>query len=334
MFLLLENRKEIAVAQRKLEKAIRADFRSKVEKDIGYPGGRVVAAEVRTDGRYWFRSADHNGKDVKIPRRLNWFGRYSQSRGSSILVEINVPYVGRSDRSAGFFARDTNTGVVYLFHSGRVGGGRKGVGKKDFCAWNGISPIEVFDSLGGSRSGLLVMPVEGVSATRSAVRYVEVVDQFKVAVRAGKIETPEFKRKRKEFDDFYPEGRGRRTGRRGSKIDYLSRHGEIVDAVRDWREMKPMPKGGRCVKNVLIDMGIAVGGDLVEVFEVKTCADRSFVYSALGQLMVHGRTRGCRRILVLPNDEDLSGDLEEALCRLDIKLLRFNLSEGSAEILE
>jgi hypothetical protein len=229
MFVFLESRKEIAKAHVKLEATFRREFPRRAHKDIGYPGGRVRDAWVHTDGHYWFWSRDRRGRQISNPRRLNWFGLFSERPGAGITVEINTAYEGRNDQTAGFFARDTNSGIVYLLHSGRVGGGTKGVGMNAFRAWSGESLIEVADSSGGSRDGLLVMPVEGVAASRSAIRYLDLVTRFKKAVRAGKIGTLAFQRKQKEFEDFYAEGRGRRKGRRSSEIDYVSRHGEVVE---------------------------------------------------------------------------------------------------------
>jgi hypothetical protein len=251
MFVFLESRREIAKAHAALEATLRREFPQRATKDIGYPGGRVRGARVYTDGRYWFYSQDHSGRQISNPRSLNWFGLLSERPGVGITVEINTTYEGRNDQTAGFFARDTKSGIIYLLHSGRVGGGTKGVGMNAFRAWSGETLIQVADSSGGSRDGLLVMPVEGVAATRSAIRYVDIVTRFKKAVRTGEIGTPAFKRKQKQFEDFYAEGRGRRRGSRSSEIDYVSRHGEVVDALREWRELNPMPKGARFVKNVL-----------------------------------------------------------------------------------
>ena len=95
-----------------------------------------------------------------------------------------------------------------------------------------------------------------------------------------------------------------------------------------------MPKRARLVKNVLIDLGVAVGRRLVEVFEVKTTTARPDVYSAIGQLMVHGTVDDCRRVMVLPHREPIANDLYEALQRLDIELLRFSLDEEKAVIMD
>lgn len=332
MFSLLEARQEVAKAQRKLEATFRRDFPKRAVKNIGYPGGTTFDANVFSDGRYWFWSRDHNGSDVQNPRRLNWFGLFDEEGGLQITVEINTAYEGRNDQVAGFFARDNDTGTVYLMHSGRVGGGTKGVSKSALLAWSDQPQIEVVDASGGVRDGVLVMPIDGSAASRSGIRYIDTIARFKQAVKSGEIDSREFKRKRRELEDFYAEARGRRKGRRSSKIDYLSRHGEVVDALCDWRTSSPMPKQFRIVKNVLIDLGVAVGEGLVEVFEVKTSTTRSDIYSAIGQLMVHGASEDCRRVMVLPCTEAIADDISEALERLGIELLRFKLDEETVEI--
>jgi hypothetical protein len=332
MFSLIESKEQIAKAQRKLEATIRRDFKSKAVKNIGYPGGTTFDAKVCTDGNYWCWSSDLDDADIPIPRRLNSFGLFGEDAALQVSVEINTTYEGCNNRVAGFFARDNGTDSIYLLHSGRVGCGTKGVGKAAFLAWSNLRPIEVVDSSGGIREGVLVMPIEGVAATRSAVQYIETVASFKQAVRAGDMDTPDFQRKKKEFDDFYSESRGRRKGRRSGEIDYLSRHGEVVDALHSWRSSSALPEGGHLVKNVLIDMGVEIGRELVEVFEVKTSTARPDVYAAIGQLMVHGASDECRRVMVLPQKEPILSDLKKALKRLNIELLRFNLDEEVATI--
>lgn len=334
MFTLIESKEEISKVQRKLEATIRHDFKKLVVKNIGYPGGTERNASVLTDETYWYWSSDFKGADASNPRRLNWFGLFRADTGLQISVEINTAYKGRNDKVAGFFARDIDTGSIYLLHSGRVGGGTKGVGKSAFLAWSNLRPIEVVDSSGGIRDGVLVMPIDGVAAIRSAIRYINTIARFKQAVRAGKMETQEFKHKEKELDDFYSEARGRRKGQRSREIDYLSRHGDVVDALHSWRTSGVLPNGGRLVKSILIDMGVAVGQDLNEVFEVKTATGRSELYGAIGQLLVHGTAANCRRVIVLPHKEPIAADLKDALKRLGIQTLKFKLDKQKATILD
>jgi len=333
MFSLLESKEEIAKAQRTLEATIRRDFNTKTVKNIGYPGGTTFDAKVYTDHHCWFWSKDHNDAGEPNPRRLNWFGLFNEDSGLQISVEINTPYEARNDQIAGFFGRDNDTGAIYLLHSGRIGGGKKGVGKTTFLTWSNEHLTEVVDSSGGIRSGILVMPIEGKSATRSAIRYIETIAHFKQAVRAGETDTPEFQHKEKLFRNFYSEPRGRRKGKRSGEIDYVSRHGDVLDALEAWRNSLPLEKGARLVKNVLFDLGVAVGEEeLVEVYEITTDAVRSHIYTAIGQLMVHGTAQRCRRVMVLPCKERVAADLADALQRLEIELLRFKLDELKATI--
>lgn len=332
MFTLLESKKEIAEAQLILETSIRREFTGTAVKAIGYPGGNVPNANVNTNGIHWFWSVDYNRSGEQHPRKLNWFGLFGERSSLQISVEINVPYEGLDARIAGFFGRDNDTGTIYLMHSGGVGGGTKGVGKSAFLSWSDQRLTKVACSSGRIRDGAIVMPIEGSGATGSAIRYINAIAKFKQAVREGVTDTPEFKKKLMEFEDFYSEPKGRRQGKRSSEIDYLSRHGEVVDAVKKWRGSLPLPNSARLVKNVLIDFGVLVGQDLVEVYEVKTSTARSDLYTATGQLMVHGTAKDCRRVMVLPHDEPIADDLTNALERLNIQLMTFKMDKVKTTI--
>lgn len=256
MFSLLESKEEIAKAQRKLETTFRREFKQKVVKNIGYPGGTEFNATVFTDGNYWYWTNDLKGSKEPNPRQLNWFGIFQNKPSLDISVEINTPYEGRNNQIAGFFARDNDTGSIYLFHSGGVRGGMKGVSQTAFLAWSDKKLTEIADVSGEIRHGVLVMPIDAKAATVSAVRYTKQIADFKQAVRAGETDTPNAQHKQKEFADFYSESRGRRKGTRSSEFDYLSRHGDVVEALSSWRKSKPLRKGGWVVKNVFIDLGV------------------------------------------------------------------------------
>jgi hypothetical protein len=337
MLQYLEERHDIERSHKKLQATIRRGFSKAVVKDIGYPAGRERDATVDSDGRYWFWTKDHRSADVFTKRRLIWFGVLSERPGVSITVEVNTVYSGRNDQAAGFFARDVETGSIYLLHSGRVGGGTKGVGKSSFLTWAALakqSLVSAIDSRGNIRSGLIVMPVEGEAAVKSAIRYIDLVRRFKIAARNGEIQSKKFQRQRREFEGYFAESHGRRTGQRKTKIDYISRHGEIVEALYEWRSSQRLPKRWRIVKDVYIDLGVANGKNLVEIFEVKPKADRSSIYSAIGQLLVHSRHEACHRAIVLPRDEILAPDLADALNRLRVEVIRFKFDKDSVAILE
>jgi hypothetical protein len=333
MFTIIEDRADIRIAQRELEATIGREFIETATRDIGWQGGRQPQANVRTDGTYWFWSSDH--KDgVANPRRLNWFGRIGEGPGVAIAVEVNTPYAGRNDSVAGFFARNTANGRTYLFHSGRVGGGAEGVKKDALVAWADLELQPVYASDGSHKEGILVMPVTGRGSVRPAIAYVQAIIDFKAAVRSGDTQTPNAKEKERKLREYFDEFFGRKMGKAVAReIDYVSRHGEVVKALREWRKYKGLADSQRVVKTALIDLGVASGSSLVEVYEVKTSASRGDVYTGIGQLTVHAQSLNCLRTLVLPADEPLAQDLADALARTDIQLQRYRLTETAVTLL-
>ena len=330
MFRLIETKSQISACQRQLEHTVRAALNEPVKRNIGYPSDTLYGARVHTDGTHWYHSRDQ--RDEGNPRRLNWFGLYTASANLQISVEINVPFVGRNDQIAGFFLQEPRSGEMFLAHSGRVGGGTAGVGKTSFLAWTEQRLIEAEDSEGGIREGIIVMPLSGSDAIPSLIHYVDAIVGFKAAVRAGETATAAFQRKKRKYEDYYEEARGRRRGMRRAEIDYITRHGDIVSALSEWREARPNPHNARFVKDILIDLGLEIDGELIELYEAKSSADRSSVYAAIGQLFVHGRAKNCKRYLTIPVDEQLSDGLPEALQRLGIDVLRFRFKSKGAVI--
>lgn len=149
MYTLLESKKEIAAAQKTLEKTIQASFRSQIKRNITTPGGTRSGVTLYSRDGFWFYSTNTETRSIKS--RLNWFGVHTDSPTVQIAVQVNVPLEGREDIVAGFFARHIESGRIYLFHSGRVGGGAKGVGKEAFLAWISRLPEAVLDAAGEVR---------------------------------------------------------------------------------------------------------------------------------------------------------------------------------------
>lgn len=332
MFILIEDRAEIRRAQSQLEATLRREFSIKEVRDIGWQGGRRPAAKLHSNGEYWYWSQDH--KNTSNPRRLNWFGRIYEGPGVAIAVEINIPYEGRNDSVAGFFAKHASSGQIYLFHSGRVGGGAKGVKKDAFVAWSDLQTHPVYARDGSQKEGLLVMPIAARGAALAAVAYVEAIIDFKAAVREGRTETTTAKEKEHQYRAYFDESFGRRKGRASARdIDYVSRHGEVVKSLSEWRQRKGLARNQQIVKSVLLDLGVSRGTELVEAYEVKTSTMRGDIYTGIGQLTVHAKRVDCLRTLVLPADESLATDLIAALKRNNIQLQRYRLTETGVTLL-
>lgn len=332
MLTLVEDRKQKTACQKRLMELLSRAWRKQEVRQIAWrPGSRE--ATVAHDGRYWFGSV-RLSKGEKTPRHWNAFGTYSETGNLVITVEVNIPTDSNSNRVAGFFATDPQTGNAYLMHDGGIGGGRPGIGREAFLQWSRDRLVPVERSNGTLRYGLIVAPLRAAGIGSGMERFIVKVAEFKGLAAAGAIEPSTAASSPEAYSEYFPEFFGIKKGERARAFEYLSRHGEIVHALADWREAQfdqgDVPE--RIVKNVKIDLGVMSDGELTEVYEVKTNAERQTLYTAIGQLLVHGITSGTavRRFLVLPVDSLVPGGMSRALETFGIALLRFQMNERVA----
>jgi len=326
MFVRLENKAEIASAQEKLETICRENLPKKAIHNITFRPSKLFDCEVLTDGKYWVRNTLYK-EGVSGSRYVNSFGLYYEdAEDLSITVEVNAYEEGLGRRVAGFYAKDLETQNVYLMHSGGIRGGTTGQGKYAFLAWRNEKLTDVVGSDGKIDVAIIVMPISGAQALEPALRYVDTVARFKADLRSGSLNNKRFEKKVSKLRAYYEEGSGRRQGTRRTDIDYISRHGEVVTGLKLWLEktQKRAPKS--FAKNKLLDLAVVIKKRPVEIYEVKTSSDRQSIYTAIGQLSVHSTESGCEQFVVLPVGEDLPLDINKALKRLDIGVIRYKFS--------
>jgi len=97
----------------------------------------------------------------------------------SITCEINPPYEGINRRVAGVFAGDEG-GDVYVTHSGKIGGGREGVGKVQFLLFCGDDRlVELSWPDGKSSEAILIGRLDDVHLIEDIASFVYQVQRFK-----------------------------------------------------------------------------------------------------------------------------------------------------------
>jgi len=149
---------------------------------LGWPSGSGVF-ETYWHGRLgiWGVFEPHPPVSRDRPRFWFCFGVNDPADRSmlGITVEINPPHQGINNRLGGAFVTDSS-GQLYLGHSGRVGGGRKGIGQRAF--------LEFFEGgnwhfVPGRRSQLhLIGPVDSADFVPGLARFIREVARFKVWV--------------------------------------------------------------------------------------------------------------------------------------------------------
>jgi hypothetical protein len=155
------------------------------DHSIGWQGG-----SVRIDV-HWHEAAGIWGVFERQPPReekgahrfWNCFGVAAPSKNSmlSITVEINPPHQGEDRRTAGLFLHD-ESGRRYVGHSGKVGGGRPGIGQRAFREFSRDLGWQEIVTPSGFREILVFGPLQIQELPLVLVRFVRMVADFKESV--------------------------------------------------------------------------------------------------------------------------------------------------------
>jgi HNH endonuclease len=197
-------REQIHAALGKLRGLLQTGSQAYV-RTIGFQGESLTRT-VRWHVRYGFWVI----VDSNITENRFWiaFGTEDPSvhgdhSSLSITCETNVPRSGIDRRSGGAFYQ--KRAGIYLCHNGRIGGGRKGIGKAAFLAWYadrfGLTwpPGIIVGAVSGSKSKLL----------SDTAKFVLAVEQFKHEIKATGTVDDELDRDAdiaKDEGEFAPRG--------------------------------------------------------------------------------------------------------------------------------
>lgn len=299
---LLTDEAEVAQAQARLSEGLMRGSGPAEKRFVGWQGGgQEVSVRWHREGKFWYSLQPWEN------RYWNLFGldRPDEVSGSlSILVEVNPPMGGIDRRMAGAYAVDEE-GALYLLHRGKIGGGKKGIGKDSFLRANPKSLIEVQD---GDRVSPMFVVANIAHSTLP----------FAVATFLGQVhdfkhdgESPTGAGSDLVDTDFSPEFEGHKLIPSREEVLAKVRHGTVVRRLRE----------------VLRAAGIHANNDRARdlfspdpriTFEVKTSGASQAMYTAVGQLMIHGSGR---RVLVVPNG--MHGSMRTRLESLGINVLDY-----------
>lgn len=248
----------------------------------------------------------------------------------NIIVEINTEYQGYDRRVAGAFVHDGNNNI-YLTHSGKVAGGRKGVGKEGF--WNSYRGNQIVTITWPDRietEAICIGKLGNKNLPRQIAHFVKEVARFKKHIVSGKIKV----RKEPALLDnptFDPEFSGKRKGyRRKGPIESKCDHGRIVSALNDELESRGLKTANDRPRDLYV-YNSKKNMDIL--FEVKTDLSSSSIYSSIGQLMYHGASQepAPTRVLVIPGVPDKK--TRRILNRLEIEVMEYSWEEDKPKFL-
>lgn len=328
MLILVEDSEDKKHAQNILEKSIKTSLKRLGKRNVGHPGGNADQTLYSNgEGHLWVAFGGLTENEPTV-RYWNAFGIYDPNQTTqNISVEINISIESNAARVSGFFAQDTNTGDIFLMHTGKIGGGRKGIGKTAFLVWSKDNLVDVVDLSGNIRQGIVVGKIDQPDFTQRLEKFVKNVKKFKDWAVSEELESHEFQEKINEFDKYNKEFSGKKWGSRNDDFEYITYHGDIVQKLYEERT-KELQKGEGVFNSVFIDLFVKRNGKISEIYEVKTGVGRQVLYTAIGQLLTHSAIDGSdiKKILVIPADEKIPADFLKAISMLNIQIRRFRIS--------
>lgn len=309
----LTDKNEIQVAFDALRKRL-TETAIELERTIGWrPGTNTFTIHWHKQHRFWVL---FNAQDFSKYWCAFGTADPNSDRSLSITCEINPPKQGFSRRNAGVFLRD-NHSALYLAHSGKIGGGRKGIGKEAFLDQY-TNELEEVTWPDGITSKLIILgKIDGKSFVQSIANFVKDVDSFKLEATHH---APTTITSRNPNLTFTPEFEGRTKYSLASNIEARRTHGTVVNTLHN--KLKAL--GQESYSTEKIDLFLADGNsNITHLFEVKVDQKTTNLYQAVGQVMLHGALEkgDPRRILVLPGN--VSPETAQRMKKLGITILRY-----------
>lgn len=316
MLKILDDESDIREAQQRFEEVFERFIDEKIPAKLGHLGDSFEE-EVSwcKDLNIWMCSGI-------IPGSRYWnafgIGKPAEGKNVSITCEINFPLRGINRRVAGAFAV-ASLGGVYVVHRGKIGGGRKGIGKRLFeekytGEWIDVKDGEV------EKVVALVGELNSPRFARQVSEFVRRVDKIKSPVSSGLPQIEILG----DSHEFREEFTGKKHYSVEKQIEALCDHGPVVNGLDLALEGLGLRVGNDRNRDLYVVDSV---GRIKVLFEVKTDTSTSSLYSAVGQLMLYSVDLPERPRLILTIPEGVSTAVEGKLNRLGIEVLTYGWSD-------
>lgn len=212
-----------------------------------------------------------------------------------ISCEVNPPRSGSDRRCAGIFVKDSRD-VVFLAHTGKIGGGYPGVGKRTFLRSSYAGTLEPVQWPDGVITQVLVLGPVNSRLPELLGHFIHSVQKFKNKVRSGK-----FRETKTSALSYKPEFYGQRRSYEVGTVESRCTHGLIVEALVHELEHRKLKYHNNRFEDLVLAHDAT--GTRSVLFEIKTDTSTSSIYSGVGQLMLHTANGSPRtkKVLVVPD---------------------------------
>lgn len=320
MFEVVTDPTKIAKLNSKLAKIMRKAFPYKESRELTYPAGHHTGSVYFEEGRGQMIRG-WSPLDYDPAKHVNHllFGAPGEVGWLEMAVQLNFPKESYVRSYAGAFVRDAS-GAIFLAHRGKLTKGKAGL-RKDLVLSQFSTCIDARDGNQVSRV-ILIARLEQQDMIDKLFAFAQEARDVATRIAAGGVVESGSEEKgssatgfdtmqgkdtsadrdlmqglSKYFDEFSGETNVTPSDFIGTRV---VEHGAIVAALA-----KALGSGNNLRKSQAIDLA-AICRDTIDLFEVKTSASTQNVYTAVGQLLIHGEgiearlKKRVRRFLVLP----------------------------------
>lgn len=342
MYQVITNLKEISILNEKLEIQVLKKFIYKEKRRITSPAG-IFKADVYAE--------KNEGDDIRIWSSIKkkkkfvnllLFSAPGTDELINIEVQLNFPKNSYDRQNAGAFIKDNN-GDIFIAHRGSLTGPNGALRKKDvFREFSGqcidasdngkTSRLILIDDL--NNPNLIRRLWSFAKEARRAVTKIYNDSNYKKDSTTSSLNrtntAPKLQQKNKQLSlklkDYFDEssGEGNSKGYSGGKR--VVEHGDIVKALE-----KHLNTKGESQKSREIDLAI-IHSKSISLFEVKTSAKTTAIYTGTGQLLIHSNgienllKIKVEKFLVLP--EIPKYNYEKLITMIGIKIVLYSKNNG------
>ncbi len=312
MLTVVEDEAAIRRHQRLFAKAMRTAAKETIPVKLGHPGAseKAKVAWLETHG-IWFFS-----RKIAGSRYWNAFGigRPTGGAGIAITCEINFPLCGIDRRTGGAFAQDS-AGHIFVVHRGKLGGGRRGIGKSLFeNNYRGV--WEVMEDGGEETPVALIGVLNSPRFNRQIAQFVRKIARIK---ESASVHSPQAELTLEEFA-IHEELIGARYRDEEREIGAECDRGLVVRDLAGALREEGLRTGNDGHRDLMV---MNRAGRIGAVFQVLTEATLPDIHAGTTQLLLNGLSLPGDPLLVLTLPGEPESGLREKLKRLGIAVLTY-----------
>lgn len=313
MINVVENEPAIRKYQRQFSRCLKTLADEVIPVELGHPGASIQAKVFWSERLgIWFFS-----RKIADSRYWNAFGMGRPDGGAHIPIacEINFPLCGIDRRTGGAFAED-GAGRVFVIHRGKLGGGRKGVGKGLFenryrGAWEIVND-------GGEETPIAVIGVlDSPRLARQIAQFVRKIARIKETTVTRSLQTEFLFNDSSVREELFGERYPAEQREPGSACD----HGLVIQDLSAALKKQGLRTENDSSRDLL---ATSQGGRILAVFQVLTGNSLAAIHAGATQLLLSGLGLPEEPLLLLTLPRAPEETLREKLKRLNIDLLIYH----------